>query len=100
MSSQGGSVSSQPQMNSKQLKKKLVRVLQDKIEQVREKQQSKKRELKLKRKQTKGSGGVPSEGEIVTREVLIRLKPLTEASRELIVKERKKNCLMQFRLKV
>ncbi len=43
---------------------------------------------------------MPSESEFVTREVLIRLKPLTESSRELIAKEKKKICLLQFRLKV
>jgi hypothetical protein len=37
---------------------------------------------------------------MIPREVLIRLKPFTEASKEYITKDRKKNALLQFRLTV
>lgn len=43
---------------------------------------------------------VESKEPLVTRDILIRLKPFTEASKEFICKDRKKNSLLQFRLKI
>lgn len=90
---------------SKQVRRKLVRVLQDKIEKIRVKQISKreaKHRLKLERtnQHTDKSSSHQEIEPIVTRDVLIRLKPLTDASKEFITKNRKKNSLLQFRLKV
>jgi hypothetical protein len=37
---------------------------------------------------------------MVPKEVLIRLKPFTDASKDFITKDKKKNALLQFRLTV
>jgi hypothetical protein len=46
-----------------------------------------------------GDDDMSTEG-AVAREVLIRLKPLNEVSKDIVGKEKKKNPLMQFRHKV
>lgn len=94
-------------MEGKQLKKRLKMVLLDKIEKVRVKQ-AKKREVKSKHHLNKklnklGNHEEPTNNDeipMIPREVLIRLKPFTEASKEYITKDRKKNALLQFRLTV
>jgi hypothetical protein len=76
-------------------------VLLDKIEKVRVKQ-AKKREVKSKHHLTKklnkfGDQEEPTNNNdvpMIPREVLIRLKPYTEASKEYITKDRKKNALL------
>ena len=82
-------------------------VLLDKIEKVRVKQ-AKKRDVKSKhnlnkklnkignQEQTTNNPDIP----MIPREVVIRLKPFTEASKEYITKDRKKNALLQFRLTI
>ena len=82
-------------------------VLLDKIEKVRVKQ-AKKRDVKSKHHLTKKLNKLSNQEEptnnddvsMIPREVLIRLKPFTEASKEYITKDRKKNALLQFRLTV
>lgn len=83
-------------------------VLLDKIEKVRVKQ-AKKRDVKSKHHLNKklnksGNHDEPTNNNpdipMIPREVLIRLKPFTEASKEYITKDRKKNALLQFRLTV
>jgi NAD+--asparagine ADP-ribosyltransferase len=97
----------QQAVEGKQLKKRLKMVLLDKIEKVRVKQ-AKKRDVKSKHYLTKKLNKLSNQEEptnnddvpMIPREVLIRLKPFTEASKEYITKDRKKNALLQFRLTV
>lgn len=94
-------------VEGKQLKKRLKMVLLDKIEKVRVKQ-AKKRDVKSKHQLSKKLNKLGNQEEttnndevpMMPREVLIRLKPFTEASKEYITKDRKKNALLQFRLTV
>ena len=82
-------------------------VLLDKIEKVRVKQ-AKKREVKSKHHLNKklnklGNHEEPRNNDdipMIPSEVLIILKSFTEASKEYITKDRKKNALLQFRLTV
>ncbi len=82
-------------------------LLQDKIEKVRVKE-AKKREIKNKQYQSKKLNKLHQEATnldrpdvpMIPREVLIRLKPFTDASKEYITKDKKKNALLQFRLTV
>jgi hypothetical protein len=92
-------------------------MLVGKLERIKEKQ-SKKKDLKYKLKQQlrEASSGkkenisseIPSSVDVghksqeplIIRDVLIRLKPLTDAAKEIIAKEKKQIPNMQFRLKV
>jgi hypothetical protein len=84
------------------VKKKLIKVLQEKLEKIREKQ------IRKKEDKIHDEPSIPEELDIdpkkkeplIVREVIIRLKPLTDAAKEVITKEKKKNALLQFRLKV
>ena len=79
-----------------------MKVLQDKLEKIRIKQM-KKREQKLKIKLQKTPNINESLKEninLVSREVIIRLKPFTEASKDFIMKERNRNCNMQSKITV
>jgi hypothetical protein len=63
----------------------------------------KKREQKLKIKLQKTPNINESLKEninLVSREVIIRLKPFTEASKDFIMKERNRNCNMQSKITV
>jgi len=83
--------------------------LQDKIEKIRIKQ-VRKRDMKIKQQQIKKLSksiglaqtidNLDSLISMVPKEVLIRLKPFTDASKEFITKDKKKNALLQFRLTV
>ena len=83
--------------------------MQDKIEKIRIKQ-VRKRDMKIKQQQIKKLSksiglaqtidNLDSLISMVPKEVLIRLKPFTDASKEFITKDKKKNALLQFRLTV
>ena len=86
------------------MKKRLIKRVQDTIEKIRLKQ-LKKRELKSLSKQVRSAHpdeaiDYQADPNLVPREVLIRLKPFTESSKEFVAKERRKNSLLQFRLTV